>query len=264
MHCGSPPGDPSQRGKNVLTAKVSWKNTKVLSSSGAADNVMLMKIHRSYISSFFCSLNINVNSQVIVCLLFYVFSKCDIRRRKHLLVLIRMNLVDMLFKVRFYSKWINICVYLKSEPFLFPRSGIPGSGHMLWPCTTPIWDTGEKTKKNIKNHTDHSTTVSSSGNNCCNNTKMLCVFFYPNETLVLSQKWVDCPVQIREELQEFVDEFKWGKNVSDIDRWIGAGVKRELIQMARLSISPVSPCSKPHLWSWALFTDKRTSRKKSI
>lgn len=48
MHRGSPPGDPSQRGKNVLTAKVSWKNTKVLSSSGAADNVTLMKTHRGY------------------------------------------------------------------------------------------------------------------------------------------------------------------------------------------------------------------------
>lgn len=32
-------------------------------------------------------------------------------------------------------------IYLKSETFLFPRSGIPGSGHMLCPWATPIWDT---------------------------------------------------------------------------------------------------------------------------
>lgn len=48
MHCGSPPADPSQRGKNGLTAKVSWKNTKVLSGSGAADNVVLIKTHRGH------------------------------------------------------------------------------------------------------------------------------------------------------------------------------------------------------------------------
>lgn len=49
MHGGSPPADPSQRGINALTlAKVSWKNTKVLSSSGAPDNVELVQTHRGH------------------------------------------------------------------------------------------------------------------------------------------------------------------------------------------------------------------------
>lgn len=48
MHCGSPPWDPSQREKNVLMAKVSWKNTKVLKGSGTADNVALIKTHRGH------------------------------------------------------------------------------------------------------------------------------------------------------------------------------------------------------------------------
>lgn len=38
-------------------------------------------------------------------------------------------------------------LYLKSEPFLFPRSGIPGSGHMLCPWATPIWDTNGKRRE---------------------------------------------------------------------------------------------------------------------
>lgn len=36
--------------------------------------------------------------------------------------------------------------HLKSEPFLFPLSGIPGSRHMLCPCATPIWDTAKEMK----------------------------------------------------------------------------------------------------------------------
>lgn len=31
--------------------------------------------------------------------------------------------------------------YLKSEPSLFPLSGMPGSGHILCPCDTPTWVT---------------------------------------------------------------------------------------------------------------------------
>lgn len=47
--------------------------------------------------------------------------------------------------------FISSCFYLKSEPFLFPRSGIPGSGHILCPWATPIWDTTQRRQqtKNI-------------------------------------------------------------------------------------------------------------------
>lgn len=39
-------------------------------------------------------------------------------------------------------------------------------------------------------------------------------FFNPNETLVLSQKRADCPLQVWGELMQRVDELKWGKNGS--------------------------------------------------
>lgn len=92
---------------------------------------------------------------------------------------------------------------------------------------------------------------------------MLSVFFYPNETLLLGQKWIACPLQVQEERLQQVDEIKWGTDGSG--HWQRDWSRGEWRAEPKRANPNPKGWAKHYLWSPALWTDpKKKPRKKAI